>query len=149
MRRSSFSLISSAFHHPHFVDSVFVDSGDKLERYEAGDFAPWTLLGEHTSRIYTSTFAIRAGVYESWKASGPRKPGKSQRKSLLFPWDYSKAFPGCKASGLAASPLGQKHHGSKPAFRVSPRNSGNQVDLCRKVLSAIAGPGRSPPWRGV
>ena len=31
-----------------------------------------------------------------------RKPGKSQGKSELFPVDYSPAFPGCSASGLAA-----------------------------------------------
>ena len=43
-------------------------------------------------------------------ASGPRKPGKSQGESSFSPGDYSQAFPGRIASGMAASPPGQKHN---------------------------------------
>ena len=41
-----------------------------------------------------------------------------QGESELSPADDSLAFPGCKASGLAASPPGQKHHDTNPIFRV-------------------------------
>ena len=73
--------------------------------------------------------ACHAGVTESLKASGPRKPGIIQGEKCIFPLDYSLAFPGCNASGLAASPPGQKHYGTKPDFCVPPSFSGNQVDF--------------------
>ena len=71
------------------------------------------------------------------EASGPRKPGKSQGESELSPGDYSLAFPGCFASGKAASPPGQKHNDVKPIFLVPTGNSGNQVVLSLFVTSAI------------
>ena len=58
--------------------------------------------------------------------------GTSERESKLSPTDDSLAFPGCKASGLAALPPGQKHHGTKPDFRVIPGINGNQANLTVK-----------------
>ena len=69
-------------------------------------------------------------------------------KSSLFPGDYSQAFPGCEASGLAASPPGQKHNGVKSIVRVASSNSGNQVRATMQAVSVVAGPGWSPPWWG-
>ena len=64
-------------------------------------------------------------------------PGTSEGESDLSPADGSLAFPGCKASGLAASPPGQKHNGTKPDFRVLLRTSGNHADLISQAISAI------------
>ena len=47
------------------------------------------------------------------------------------------AFPGCKASGLAASPPSQKHNGVKSNFRVPLSISGNQAFLHNQAASAI------------
>ena len=79
---------------------------------------PGPAIGEITLLEISMASASRAGVTESLRASGPRKPGKSQGKSELFPGDYSLAFPGCFASGLAASPPGQKHNAVKSDIRV-------------------------------
>ena len=62
--------------------------------------------------------------------------GKSEGESKLSPADYSLAFPGCEASGLAASPPGQKHNDAKSDFRVPPSISGNQADLLIQAVSA-------------
>ena len=67
---------------------------------------PGPAIGEITLLEISMASASRAGVTESLRASGPRKPGKSQGKSELFPGDYSLAFPGCFASGLAAFSAG-------------------------------------------
>ena len=75
------------------------------------------LANSHSWNKRTNS-ACCAEVTKSLRASGPRKPGKSEGESELSPADYSLAFPGCKASGLAASPPGQKHNGIKSNFRV-------------------------------
>ena len=59
------------------------------------------------------------------------------------------AFRGCKASGLAALPPGQKHHGTKPDFRVPSRISGNQVGFIFQAVSAIEVQEMKSPGSGV
>ena len=59
---------------------------------------PGPATGEITLLGISTVSACRAGVTEGLKASGPRKPGKSEGESKLSPTDYSLAFPGCKAS---------------------------------------------------
>ena len=100
-------------------------------------FVPGPAIGEITLLGISTTSACRAGVTESLRASGPRKPGKSEGESKISPTDYSLAFPGCKASGLAASPPGQKHHGVKSDSRGPPGLSGNQAGFLLHVISAI------------
>ena len=51
----------------------------------------------------------------------PKKAGKIPGESSLSPEDYFQAFPGCEASGKAASPPGQKHKVIKPDFVGSSR----------------------------
>ena len=79
---------------------------------------PGPATGEITLLGISTASACRAGVTESLRASGPRKPGKIRGENSFSPTDYSLAFPGCKASGLAALPPGQKHNGTKANFRV-------------------------------
>jgi hypothetical protein len=67
-----------------------------------GRDAPGPSLGEKTCRSIPNKHRLTRWGLRKFEASGPRKPGKSQGKSLLFPGDYSPAFPGCFASGLAA-----------------------------------------------
>ena len=98
---------------------------------------PGPAIGEITLLGISTVSACRAGVTEGLKASGPRKPGKSEGESKLSPADYSLAFPGCEASGLAASPPGQKRNGVKPDFHVPPSISGNQADFPIQAISAI------------
>ena len=98
---------------------------------------PGPATGEITLLGISTVSACRAGVTEGLKASGPRKPGKSEGESKLSPKDYSLAFPGCDASGLAASPPGQKHNGVKSDFRVPLSISGNQAVLHNQAASAI------------
>ena len=76
--------------------------------------------------------------YEKFEGFWPIESlGKSEGESSLSPADYSLAFPGCFASGLAALPPGQKHNGTKSIFRVPPSSSGNRADLPNQVTSAI------------
>ena len=106
---------------------------------------PGPAIGEITLLGISTASACRAGVTEGLKASGPRKPGKSEGESKLSPTDYSLAFPGCKASGLAASPPGQKHNGTKFIFRVPFCYSGNQFDsLCQAVSTKWVQGAKSP-----
>ena len=60
---------------------------------------PGPATGEITLLGISMASASRAGVTENLRASGPRKPGKSQGKSELFPGDYSLAFPDAKHPG--------------------------------------------------
>ena len=58
--------------------------------------------------------ACRAGDYESLRASGPRKPGKSPGGKLAFPGGLFPGFPRmlCIRVGRQRRP-GQKHNGGK------------------------------------
>ena len=112
-------------------------------------FVPGPAIGEITLLGISMASACRAGVTESLRASGPRKPGKSEGESKLSPADYSLAFPGCKASGLAASPPGQKRNGVKPDFHVPPSISGNQADFPIQAISAIEVQEMKSPGAGV
>ena len=69
---------------------------------DQGQTAPGLPLGEITCLGFQTTFACRAGMYESLMLLAQRKPGKSPGAILHSPGDYSSAFPGCRASGLAA-----------------------------------------------
>ena len=77
------------------------------------------------------------------------KAGKIPGESSLSPGDYSQAFPGCEASGLAASPPGQKHNGVKSDFRVPFCYSGNQLDSFIQAVSTKWVQGAKSPGAGV
>ena len=80
----------------------------------------------------------------------PKKARESSVGENTFsPTDDSLAFPGCKASGLAALPPGQKHHVTKPDSRVSPRISGNQAFFSNQAASAIEVQEMKSPGSGV
>ncbi len=101
------------------------------------------------------------------KATGflaQRKPGKSEGKSLLFPTDYSLAFPGCKASGLAAFSRRARNHtqscwaaaflvpaaGTKYIFGVNEFRYGSPEDevlWCRCTRAAEALASRFMAWQ--
>ena len=64
---------------------------------------PWTLLGDIASWEEKTASASFNGSTESLRASGPRKPGKTPGGERAFPLGFFQAFPGCFASGMAAS----------------------------------------------
>jgi hypothetical protein len=81
------------------------------------------------------------------EASGPRKPGKSRRGKLAFPYGIiPRLSPDALHPGWRLSAAGKKQNGRKLAFL-----SKQQREACSftyQVFSAGVGPGRSPPWWG-
>ena len=101
-------------------------------------------LNDEGRLVLLSNIARGDGYFYEWmfrnfnyKVFPEESPGTSEGESELSPVDCSQAFPGCFASGLAASPPGQKHNGTKPDFRVLSRTSGNHADLISQAISAI------------
>ena len=73
----------------------------------------------------TNSLRLPRWGYGKFEGFWPKKARKIPRGKFTFSWGFFLGFPGCEASGLAASPPGQKHNGVKIGFFVHPRNSGN------------------------
>ena len=84
------------------ADVIPATGGHRRFVLRQGRDAPGPSLGEAACKNISNKRRLRRWGLRKFEASGPRKPGKSLGKSSLFPRDYSLAFPGCFASGLAA-----------------------------------------------
>ncbi len=96
----------------------------------ARDFIPCNPTGEKTSWGRENNFRLLRRI--KWKIEGfwPTESRENPRgESSLSHWDYSPAFPGCFASGLAAF--------SRRARSTTASSNINES------------PGKSFPWRGV
>ena len=65
-------------------------------------FDLWTPLSEIISWKKTNGLRLPRGGLRKFDSFWPKKAGKIPEESELSVWDYSLAFPGCIASGLAA-----------------------------------------------
>ena len=76
----------------------------------------------------------------------PKKAGKIPGGKLAFPWDYSQAFPGCFASGLAAKG-GRARSTTAASFAILSKQQRELAFFPRQVISAGEGAGDHPlPW---
>ena len=105
-------------------------------------------LSEITGLGKTNNLRLSPWGLRKYEASGPRKPGKSQGKSELFPQDYSPAFPGCAAFGLAS--FGCRARSTRLSkLTISPKQQRKIVCLSCQAYSAGEGAGDHPLPRGL
>ena len=121
---------------------------------DQGRNAPGPSLGETACKNIPDKRRLPRWGIRKLGASGPRKPGKSQGKSLLFPRDYSLAFPGCKTSGMAAkggrarsATLASWAIPAKQQREASCLDSLSNIRKCgsREIISLV-GCGAKPRW---
>ena len=115
---------------------------------DQGRNAPGPSLGETACKNIPDKRRLPRWGIRKLGASGPRKPGKSQGKSLLFPRDYSLAFPGCKTSGMAAKG-GRARSATLASWAIPAKQQRKVACSTCQAYSVSEGPGRSPPWRRV
>ena len=110
-------------------------------------FPLWTptgetaILGRHTASACDWGIRYMEGFWPIESRENPRW------ESLLSPEDYSPAFPGCFASGLAAFSR-RARSTAAASLAVFSSTSGEIACLLRQAISASVGPGRSSPWWG-
>ena len=111
---------------------------------------PWTHSSRSCMVVITQVFRVFRWGYGKFGASGPRKPGKIRGGKYTFPSDYSPAFPGCFASGMASK--GRRARSIAVPSLISTflhAAAGTNLFFCSSRNIRCGSPEDEVLWRGV
>ena len=111
---------------------------------------PWTHSSRSCMVVITQVFRVFRWGYGKFGASGPRKPGKIRGGKYTFPSDYSPAFPGCLASGVASK--GRRARSIAVPSLISTflhAAAGTNLFFCSSRNIRCGSPEDEVLWRGV